>query len=94
MKIKVFGKKECALCQATKNKLMHFLEKWNYDAVIPMEFVDLDTIEGMAEGAYNDVLKVPTTIIEDEGSVIARWEKEIPNSEEVKKYFERTMEKV
>lgn len=94
MKIKVFGKRECAICQTTKNKLAHFLEKWNYDTIIPLEFIDLDTVEGMAESAYNDVLKVPTTIIEEDGAIITRWEGEIPKSEEVKKYFEAALEKV
>ncbi len=89
MKIKVFGKKGCAKCQTTKNKLTHFIEKWNYSNIVSLDFLDMDTVEGMAEGAYYDVLKIPTTVIEnDDGLTIGRWEGEVPNSEEVKKRFE------
>ena len=94
MKIKVFGKASCAVCQTTKNKLEHFLKKWNYHNVVSFNFHDMDTVEGMAEGAYYDVLKIPTTIIEKDNETIARFEGEVPNSEEVKKRFEETLQRV
>lgn len=93
MKIKIFGKKECAKCQATKNKIAHFIEKWNYNN-ITLDFLDMDTVEGMAEGAYYDILKVPTTVFERDDLTIARWEGEIPDSEDVKRHLEGALEKV
>lgn len=94
VKIKIFGKVECAKCQTTKNKLTHLLEKWNYNNMATLEFFDMDTVEGMAEGAYYDVLKVPTTVIENDEITIGRWEGEIPNTEDVKKRFEGVMQKI
>ena len=87
MKIKVFGKKDCAKCETTKNKFNHFISKNNYSDKVDLEFHDMDTVDGMAEGAFCDVLKIPTTVIEKEDTTIARWEGEVPNSEEFKTHF-------
>ena len=87
MKIKVFGKKDCAKCETTKNKFNHFISKNNYSDKVDLEFHDMDTVDGMAEGAFCDVLKIPTTVIEKEDATIARWEGEVPNSEEFKTHF-------
>ena len=87
MKIKVFGKKNCAKCETTKNKLGHFLKKNNYESIVGLEFHDIDTVDGMAEGAFHDVLKIPTTVIEREDSILARWEGEVPKTEEIVAYF-------
>jgi len=88
MKIKVFGKKDCAKCETTKNKLNHFIEKNNYQDSATLEFYDMDTVDGFAEGAYNDVLKIPTTLIEKQDEILARWEGEVPSSAEFKPHFE------
>ena len=88
MKIKVFGKKGCAKCDTTKNKINHFLQKNNCADKALLEFFDLDTVEGMAEGAYHDVLKVPTTVIEKESNPLARWEGEVPKTDEFKGFFQ------
>lgn len=94
MQIKIFGKGNCAKCQTTKNKLTHFIEKWNYNNIISLDFLDMDTVEGMAEGAYYDVLKIPTTVIEKDDLTVARWEGEVPKSEDVKRHFEGVLEKI
>ena len=82
LKIKVFGKKGCAKCDTTKNKFNHFLQKNNLQSVVNLEFFDMDTIDGRAEGAYYDVLKIPVTVFEKEGSVLARWDGEVPVTED------------
>jgi thiol-disulfide isomerase/thioredoxin len=87
MKVKIFGKKGCAKCETTKNKFSFFLQKHNCHDKIRLEFYDMDTVEGMAEGAYYDVLKVPTTLIEKEDNVIAKWEGDIPETDEFKNYI-------
>ncbi len=94
VKVKIFGKVKCAKCQTAKNKFSHFIEKWHYNDIVSMDFFDMDTVEGMAEGAYYDVLKIPTTIIENDDLTAARWEGEVPKSEEVKKHFEGLLQKV
>ena len=92
MKIKIFGKKGCAKCETTKNKFAHFIEKSESNATL--EFYDMDTAGGMAEGMYYDAHKIPTSIIEKDGNVVARWMGEVPNSEEFKEYFEEAAARV
>ena len=90
MKIEVFGKEGCALCQSTKRKLQHFIEKWGMAGSVEMTFVNLETEDGMAEAAFRDVTEVPTTLVSDASVVLARWEHEIPPSDDVKKVLEVT----
>lgn len=89
MKIRIFGKKDCAKCETTKNKFSHFLDKNGYRDRAKLEFYDMDTVDGYAEGAFYDVLKIPTTMIEKENEVIARWEGEVPRTEEFAGEFEQ-----
>jgi glutaredoxin len=91
MKIEIFGKQGCARCQATKRKLSHFLEKWGHAEKIEFAFVDMETVDGMAEGAFQDVTEVPTTIIWDRGGALVRWEGEVPPSEDVKRIIEERL---
>jgi thioredoxin-like negative regulator of GroEL len=82
MRFEVFGKSNCAKCESTKAKLAHLVSKSQANA--PVAFVDLGTIEGLAEGAYNDVRDVPTVILRaDGGAPLARWDGKIPPSVEV-----------
>ena len=54
-KIDVYGKPGCAKCESTKAKLTHFLEKWNADQSVTLEFVDMETADGLTKGVMNDV---------------------------------------
>ena len=87
MQVKIFGKQGCAKCTTTKNKIEHFVIKWELEDKLNISFLDLDTVDGLTEGALHDVLKVPTTILEKEGDVLARWDGEIPNSNEFKTFI-------
>ncbi len=84
MKIKIFGKSGCAKCETTKNKMNHFIKKWEIKDKVDLSFHDMDTIDGMAEGAFNDVLEIPTTILEFQNQIVARWDGEVPHSERLK----------
>jgi hypothetical protein len=85
MKIDVFGKPGCARCESTKAKLTHFLSKWQMADRVPLDFVSLDTADGLARGAFNDVFdQVPVTIVfADDNRPVARWEGDVPPSDEV-----------
>jgi len=87
MEIKIFGKTDCAKCQTTKNKFHFFLKKWNVSDKVEVTFYDMDTMDGLTEGAFYSVGKVPTTILEDEGEEKSRWAGEVPKSEDIKKYL-------
>ena len=83
-RIFVFGKKECAKCKTTKNKLSHYLAEWQLDKRVELVFHDMETIDGRAEGAFYDVTQIPVTVIEKSGQEKARWDGQVPNSEAVR----------
>jgi len=83
-KVLIFGKEGCAKCKTTKNKIGHYINKWGLDGEIPVVFVDMDTVDGLSEGAFRDVWEVPTTIIEGSDDTIARWDGEVPTSESLR----------
>jgi hypothetical protein len=85
MKFEVFGKLGCAMCESTKNKLAHLLSK--AEAPAELTFFDVNSIEGRAEGAFNDVQKIPTTLRADTGAAVARWEGKIPPSPEIQAFL-------
>jgi len=87
MQIQVFGKQNCGKCQSTKHKIEHFIEKLGMGSSVNMVFFDMDTVDGMAEGAFRDVFDVPTTIIQEQGRDLVRWEGIVPDSLELKQYF-------
>ena len=86
MRVSVFGRQTCDACKAAVEKIEYFTKKWNRDDV-DIEYVDMDTPDGLAEGAYRDVYDIPTVILESGGSELVRWVKTVPISTEFKKYF-------
>ena len=91
MKVEVFGKANCAVCQSTKRKLAHFIDKWGYMDRVELVNIDMDTVDGMAEGAFRDVGEIPTTIISDGDRDIARWEGAPPPSDEVREILDKCL---
>ena len=85
MEISIFGKPSCAKCRTTKNKLSHLLAKWGAAKTVPLKYHDLETVDGMTEGAFRDVLGIPTVIVDDGPKELARWTAKVPNSGELKK---------
>jgi glutaredoxin len=86
LKVSVFGKRECDACRAAVEKIEYFTRKWKRDDV-SVEYIDMDTPDGLAEGAYRDVYDIPTVILDREGDEVARWVKTVPLSREFRKYF-------
>jgi hypothetical protein len=88
MKFEVFGKPGCAMCRSTKDKLTHLLGKAAAAPAIGLEFVDVESVTGMAEGAFNDVHDIPTVLLRsDGGDVLARWEGKVPPSVEIQAFL-------
>lgn len=87
MEIKLFGKEGCGKCSSTKNKIGHLLKKWGLEDKVPFSYLDLDTLEGLTEGAYHNVVKTPTAIIFSHDTEIARFEGEIPHSSQLEKFL-------
>ena len=89
IKVSVFGKKDCDACKAAVEKITYFSEKWGRTGSTSLAYIDMETPDGLAEGAYRDVYDVPTVILEDGGEELARWIKKVPTSNEFRSYFFR-----
>ena len=88
MDVKVFGKPGCEYCKTTMKKFETFIGRWNIDqSQVSLTFFDMETVDGMAEGAFYSVQKIPATVIEKQSDVLKRWDGVVPLSEEFKEYF-------
>jgi hypothetical protein len=88
MKLEVYGKATCARCSSTKGRLDQLRKREGLEDVVLLEYHDMETVDGMAEGAFNDVLKIPTVILRSAaGEALARWEGDLPPSDEVRAFF-------
>ncbi len=87
MQIKVFGKPGCEYCKTTMKKFETFTKRWNISDGVSLTFFDMETVDGLAEGAFYSVVKIPTTIIERDKDLLARWDGKVPLSEEFKDLF-------
>jgi len=87
MQIMIFGKETCARCRSTKHKLEHLLTRWNAAEEVPVAFHDMDTVDGMVEAAFHDVVKVPTVVIRNGTREIMRWGGVIPPADDMKRHI-------
>ena len=90
MEVIIFGKVKCGKCKGTHDRVTFLTEKMGLASKVAVRFVDLESIDGRAEGAFHDVYDaVPVTIIRsDDENVVGRWEGVIPKTEELAPYFE------
>lgn len=88
LEVKVFGKPECEYCKTTMKKFETFFGRWNIDeSRVKLSFFDMETVDGLAEGAFYSVIKIPSTVIEQKSDVLKRWDGVVPLSEEFKDFF-------
>ncbi len=80
MKINVFGKQGCSACEQMHDKMVHYVEKWGLNGKISVNYIDMETVDGMAEGAFHDILQVPTVILEKDGKSVARYDGGVADS--------------
>lgn len=84
MKLVFFVKEDCSACKNAKEKVNFFLEKWGAVDSIETETLNLSTEDGLVEAAMRDVSEIPTIVLEDGGSEVARWERKAPTSDELR----------
>ncbi len=85
-RIFIFGKTTCSVCKDAYDKIRFFKENRSFDAEI--KYFDMDSIDGMAEGAFYEVTDVPTVmILDDQKQELVRWVKKPPISEEFLPYL-------
>ncbi len=86
--VKVFGKPGCEFCKTTVKKFETFLGRWKINPdQVNLTFFDMETADGLAEGAFYSVTKIPSTVIEREDDVLGLWHGKVPLSEEFKDHF-------
>lgn len=84
-KVLIFGRLTCPVCKDAHKKVKYFKKKKHFDAEIV--YYDMETIDGLAEGAFNEVSDIPTVIIYDNKQELVRWVKKSPVSEEFLPYL-------
>jgi hypothetical protein len=91
MEFKVFGTRECGACKTSMKQLDFYLKRWEISDRVGLCFYDMETSAGLAEGAYHEVVKIPTTILMDNDSLLSRWDGIVPPADEVKSYLSDTI---
>ena len=83
MKLKIFTKTDCPNCPPAK-KIAKELE----ESGIPVEYFDVEDIDGMTEGSFYMVMATPTiALVNDSGKEIDSWRGAAPNKEKILAYF-------
>lgn len=88
LEIKVFGKSTCQVCKDAFKKYNLFIEKWNLQDKVSIKLYDMESIDDLVEGTMYGVIDVPTTLIINGEIIIARWDKKVALSQELKPYLE------
>ncbi|MEO0216397.1 MAG: hypothetical protein ABIL14_05230 [candidate division WOR-3 bacterium] len=84
-KVYVFGRETCPVCKDAYNKLCYFKEKEQFKAEI--KYFNMDTVDGLAEGAFYEVSDIPTILVLDNDQEIVRWVRNPPISKEFLPYL-------
>lgn len=84
-KVFIFGKPSCPVCKDAHKKVKYFKRKKYFKADIT--YFDMETLDGLTEGAFNEVSDIPTVIIFDDNKELIRWIKKPPVSEEFLPYL-------
>jgi glutaredoxin len=85
--VKIFGKPGCKYCKTTVEKFETFLGRWQAKDRVDLQFHDMETVEGLAEGAFYGVTKIPSTIIEKKENILGRWDGQVPLSRDFEGFF-------
>ncbi len=85
IKFKIYGKQSCDICHKVHEKMQYFRSHWLNEAVI--DYLDMETVEGLAEGSFNNIYDIPTVVLEKGGKELGRWIRVPPTFEELKTMF-------
>lgn len=84
-RVYIFGKPDCPICKEAHKKVKYFKKKNGFNAEV--KYFDMETVDGLTEGAFNEVIEVPTIIIFDDKNEVCRWVKKPPISKEFIPYL-------
>ncbi|MEE8402762.1 MAG: thioredoxin family protein [Candidatus Hydrothermarchaeaceae archaeon] len=79
MKVKLFWQKNCSKCPPSK-EVCKSIEVDGID----VEYFDIQSVDGMAEAAFYNVLSTPTTVVVNkEEDELLCWRGETPDREKI-----------
>ena len=86
--VKLFWREGCPRCPAAK-ELGNDLKKEG----LPVFDYNMDTVDGLTEGAFHSVMALPTMLLVDEENdcELAGWRGDIPSLEEVKQHYHNAL---
>ncbi len=84
MRLIYFVKDDCDACKNAKEKVEFFLEKWGVGDEIERQSISVSTEDGLVEAAMQEVGDIPTILLADGDSEVARWTKKAPTSDDLK----------
>ena len=77
--VKFFWQEDCPKCGSAKEACSRLI-----DRNIHVELFDINTVDGMTEAAFHEVLATPTTIIvDDDENEIKSWRGAAPTIEDL-----------
>lgn len=80
MKIKIFWQENCPNCPRAR-ELGKMLEN-----KLSVQYFNVDSVDGLAEASYLDVMTTPSVIIEDEkGQELKSWRGTVPCMTEIER---------
>ena len=91
MQVLVFGRPTCQVCKQAIEKVGYFLNKWDYAKQVPINYFDMDTVDGLAEGAFYEVSDIPTVVLQYKKQELDRWVKRPPLSKELKPLLDKAL---
>lgn len=81
MIVKVFTQKDCPKCPKAKE-----IAKKLEEEKIPVSYFDINTVDGLAEAQFHQVLSTPSiVVVNDNGKEINSFRGEAPSASEIKK---------
>ena len=88
MIIKIFGRPGCSACKQMHEKMLRFVEKRRAQDRPSVNYIDMETVDGMAEGAFHDILQIPTVILEKDGEMLERYDGGVKDSRDLQSRIE------
>ena len=89
MEIKLFGTKLCPGCNTAVKRLNEAME--GCGDKVTLNYYDMETVDGLMEGALNEVMKLPTIVLSEQGELLARWNGEVPEVDELQEKLNKTI---
>jgi hypothetical protein len=80
--VKIFWQRNCPKCPSAKE----LGKKLEDDGAI-VEYFDTQTVDGLAEASFFDVLSTPSVVLAEGNKELAAWRGEAPKITDVKKFL-------